>query len=73
MSNGIFLVYNGNVNDISGINCAWPRDYWDSNSDGFADRRIGARQVEVHGRRIWVESQGEDKGSMFCFTLPVKE
>jgi len=31
------------------------------------------RIIEVHGGRIWLESQGKDKGSMFCFTLPIKE
>ena len=31
------------------------------------------RLLEVHSRRAWIDSEGKGKGSMFCFTLPIKE
>lgn len=31
---------------------------------------IVKRIVDFHGGRVWVESEGEGKGSAFCFTVP---
>jgi two-component system sensor kinase FixL len=31
------------------------------------------RIVEVHGGRVWVESEGQGRGACFCFTLPPGE
>jgi len=31
------------------------------------------RLVEMHGGRIWVESEGEGKGSRFSFILPIRK
>ena len=33
---------------------------------------LGAKMVEAHKGKIWVESEGENKGSTFYFELPIK-
>jgi signal transduction histidine kinase len=31
---------------------------------------LARRIVEVHGGKLWVESEGKEQGATFCFTLP---
>jgi signal transduction histidine kinase len=33
---------------------------------------LAAQFIELHGGRIWIESEGENKGSKFSFAVPVK-
>jgi len=34
---------------------------------------LSRRLVEMHGGKIWVESEGEGRGSRFIFTIPCSD
>lgn len=63
---GIAPEYHGRVFDLF--------DRLDAKVDGTGvGLALVKRIVEVHGGRIWIESDGESRGSSFHFTLPAAE
>ena len=47
---------------------------WDIGIEGtgmglYTSKKI----VKMHGGKIWAESEGRNKGSEFCFSLPIRK
>ncbi|MHA2326193.1 MAG: PAS domain-containing sensor histidine kinase, partial [Promethearchaeota archaeon] len=45
---------------------------WDIGIDGPGFGLYNSKKIiELHGGKIWVESEGKNQGSIFCFSLPI--
>ena len=45
---------------------------WDIASDGPGFGLYNSKKIiELHRGKIWVESDGKNQGSLFCFTIPI--
>jgi PAS domain S-box-containing protein len=45
---------------------------WDITSDGPGFGLYNSKKiVELHGGKIWVQSEGKNQGSTFCFSIPI--
>ncbi|MHA1985728.1 MAG: ATP-binding protein [Promethearchaeota archaeon] len=45
---------------------------WDITSDGPGFGLYNSKKIiELHSGKIWVESEGKNKGSTFCFSIPI--